>query len=579
MAKNVMITEDGSSKTIADAARIRTALDGGGTCDWIPKDDVPLQELTVTEDGVYNPEEGYYGFSQVTAEGVGNVVEGELVEKTVTKNGTYNIIDENGSPYGYSKIVVNVDTSSDSGDGGSGGGGSPVVGKDEDGNDNMVEEDEDGNIVMTALPTEIKVIIPPTKLEYNRYEEIDYSGISVYAYISKMIHWLGTTTTAISEGSTNNTISIGGNNVSSSVGDGVLYAPDRTGANDIQLVWDGAKWIKPGNYSAEKVIWKSDKYPTGKIPFEELAFPIKRMNSLNDDRHAGIIKTYNETEITISPNIIYLGSVTNGKIEYIVYASSYKLYCGSTYTIGREQVHIPGPFDLTDETITEVSLIGDGTMATFKNTYSLHLSDMYINSSGVVIHPYVSPTAYNGYEYYDRYTIIAASKSPDFRISVSTYYSGVASRVIASQDLGISVPSGIGISGNTFSPEYKTPSSTGYFRNGQTVYYTAVDVVIPKTSYENVKDQDAVMYNPYYSSSGSAQSITGETNDLLYEYGYAAWVMVYGDQSETSEKIKTTLPVQWKRPGDGKILETTFTAWMKDDGETSTSPEQSGGDQ
>lgn len=468
MAKNVIITEDGHSKTISNTTRIRTALEGGGTCDWIPKDDVPLQELTVTEDGVYDPEEGYYGFSQVTANGVGTVVEGTLIEKSVTKNGTYNITDESGNPYGYSKITVNVDTSDDDSDGGSGGGGNPVVGKDDDGNDTMAEADDDGNIVMTALPTEIKVIIPPTKLEYNRYEEIDYSGISVYAYISKAIHSLGTTTTPVYVNSVNPVVQIGNKSVTASTGDSVLYAPDRTGVNDVRLVWDGNKWIEPENYSADKAIWKSDKYPTGKIPFEELIFPIKRLNSQSDEPGSAEVKTYNDNQVSLNTSV--------------------------TLT----HKHIMDPPGYAEATIS------------VKNGFLL--------CSGSSI--YVFATNADA-----RATITMHGVNSVTRVDYTTRDVGVATYTTISGISSIHHHSGPGIS------DYGLTCSFSVRNGTYGVYEDSVSLPIYDLSADEIADIAELAKN--------------------------------GDYSKT---YAIALPVQWKRPGDGKILEATFTAWMKDDG-------------
>lgn len=488
MAKNVIITEDGQTKTISNTTRIRTALEGGGTCDWIPKDDVPLQELTVTEDGVYDPEEGYYGFSQVTANGIGAVVEGTLVEKTVTKNGTYNITDESGNPYGYSKITVSVDTSDEDSGGGSGGGGSnPVVGKDEDGNDTMAEADDDGNIVMTALPTEIKVIIPPTKLEYNRYEEIDYSGISVYAYISKAVHWLGTTTTAVSEGSSNNTVSIGGSSVTASVGDGVLYAPDRTGVNDIQLVWDGTKWVKPGNYSAEKAIWKTDKYPTGKIPFEELIYPIKRANDITNNITNNVATyEYDEKKINVF------------KVSQIGYGTSYD-YNGRNLSTNR-LINFNDTRDAVKTGKNTVLVFGD-KYYTLSSTYRVNL---VTRIDGGIIYTDDPPT------------VISVNETYTYH-SISDYFD-------------------ITVGGLAFYVSYYPPTNALYTVIGERY----VDNVV---YYNDFEDYPITRYS--YSEIYDVYKYGKRTNDTTYSL---------------------VLPVQWKRPGDGKILETTFTAWMKDDG-------------
>lgn len=552
MAKNVIITEDGNSKTISNATRIRTALEGGGTCDWIPKDDVPLQELTVTEDGVYDPEEGYYGFSQVTASGVGTVVEGTLIEKTVIKNGTYNITDESGNPYGYSKITVNVDTSDDDSGGGSGGS-NPVVGKDEDGNDTMAETDDDGNIVMTALPTEIKVIIPPTKLEYNRYEEVDYSGISVYAYISKAIHWLGTTTTAVSEGSSNDTVSIGGNSITASVGDGVLYAPDRTWQNDVQLVWDGTKWIKPSNYSAEKAIWKSDKYPTGKIPFEELIFAVKRINSFGDAsiyERSFFTSAYGDVAVSNSARlVIEISENTDTIIARGIITIECSCNEGFFLTHSYNNSYNVSILYFTSNQDSQVQIKAEGNVVVQRISYSGNrktIIDREYNGIKSGVHSYYGVRYRDDAGLYNinnniicketRRTWANWKQYPDSYSEVSNDYE---TTVI---DVGNhNYIHNISLAGTYFGSTGSTGFQGGFYFG----YYTYYDEI------SSVGLEPGVLTSPLVANISSAIS---------------AGIEVLQSNNNYISKMAISLPVQWKRPGDGKNLETTFTAWMKDDG-------------
>lgn len=547
MAKNVSITEDGNNKIIENAAKIRTSLVGGGTCDWIPKDDVPLQKLTVTEDGTYRPEENYYGFSQVTARGIGNVIEGELIEKTITKNGTYNIKDESGNPYGYSKIIVNIETSGDDSGGDSGGGGGGgITGKDEDGNDTMAETDEDGNIVMTALPTEIKVIIPPTKLEYNRYEEIDYSGISVYAYISKAVHWLGVTTTAISEGSTNGTVVIDGKSISVSVGDGVTYSP--APAVTYRLVWDGIKWVKSNGYSAEKALWKSDKYPTGKIPFDELLFPIHRINASNSLEKKKVYKS--------SPSLSMPVCIKN-KYDYnLDFQYPGNILWDFTYNITiyalrnaviESKASIASFLPLSHENIADIIIASDSeneyVTIDYKNEELFHF--LYGNyESGI----------------YDEYETIV-NVSDQFNIMRDFVFRDIQriyTRSFPYSEQGES-QSGIETIQNLYTPFSNMRRRYIYTYNGKTVYYTLNS--IPRFTYADPSVHQRNVEWPLFFDISNEYTIAD--NNMA---NTVAWTMVYGSEDDSALQYAVTLPVQWKRPGDGKILETTFTAWMKDDG-------------
>lgn len=60
MSKNISI-RDGSQSRYFTASKLRTNLQGGGTCDWVPIDEVDqyvdLEELHVTENGTYYPSE------------------------------------------------------------------------------------------------------------------------------------------------------------------------------------------------------------------------------------------------------------------------------------------------------------------------------------------------------------------------------------------------------------------------------------------------------------------------------------------------------------------------------------------
>jgi hypothetical protein len=48
-------------------------------------------------------------------------------------------------------------------------------------------------------------------------------------------------------------------------------------------------------------------------------------------------------------------------------------------------------------------------------------------------------------------------------------------------------------------------------------------------------------------------------------YGEFAWTMIYG---EVTEEAQMGVPVQWSRPGDGQVLETSFTITVKASGES-----------
>lgn len=129
MSKDGIIQEGGRGKTIT-ADKLRTSVVGGGDCLWVPEDEVQLSEKTINENGVYMAaDDGYYGYSQVTVNGIG-----------------------------------------------------AATGRGADGNDYTVHTDGDGNLVEEKIPSRIEVVTPPTRTTYGDGETIDFSGIVVKQY-------------------------------------------------------------------------------------------------------------------------------------------------------------------------------------------------------------------------------------------------------------------------------------------------------------------------------------------------------------------------------------------------------------
>lgn len=135
MSKNIIIQEGGNGKQLT-AAKLKTALVGGGNCLWVPEDETQLTTKYISENGTFTAEaEGYYGFSEVTVSGIGDC-------------------------YGH----------------------------DSDG-DYAVAHEVDGNIVIDKLPSSIRVITPPSKEFYSDGESIDLTGIVVRAYTENGALW------------------------------------------------------------------------------------------------------------------------------------------------------------------------------------------------------------------------------------------------------------------------------------------------------------------------------------------------------------------------------------------------------
>lgn len=141
MSKNIVIQEGGVGRQLT-ADKLKTNLVSGGTCLWVPEDDV------------------------------------QLTTKTVTKNGTYKASKD--GYYGYDKVIVNV------------AGGGSISGKGADGNEYSISVDENGNIVETKLPSEIRIITPPTYTgPYGDGAYIGFDGLVVTAYDGDGNVWTG----------------------------------------------------------------------------------------------------------------------------------------------------------------------------------------------------------------------------------------------------------------------------------------------------------------------------------------------------------------------------------------------------
>lgn len=118
-----------------DVAKLRTPGIDGSTITWVPDADTKCAALTVRANGTYNAsDKGVYGFDYVAVSVPGESVTGK-------------------DPTTGQEVVVTKDP-------------------------------DTGEIVETVVPTEIRVITPPTKTTYTHGETIDYSGIVVHAYSS-----------------------------------------------------------------------------------------------------------------------------------------------------------------------------------------------------------------------------------------------------------------------------------------------------------------------------------------------------------------------------------------------------------
>ena len=122
------IKEGGKSRNFS-AAMLKTNLQGGGTCLWIPRMDVELKNKYISKSGTYTAKaDDCYGFDQVTVSGV----DVEITE-------------------------------------------------DDDGDD-VAKTTDGGTTTEQKLPNSIVVDVPPTKTVYSDGQAIDYTGMVVKAY-------------------------------------------------------------------------------------------------------------------------------------------------------------------------------------------------------------------------------------------------------------------------------------------------------------------------------------------------------------------------------------------------------------
>lgn len=121
--------KEGNKSRNFSAAMLKTNLQGGGTCLWIPRMDVELKNKYITKSGTYTAKaDDCYGFDQVTVSGVD-------VEIT----------------------------------------------QDDDGDD-VARVTDGGETTEEKLPDYIRVTVLPQKLDYTEGETISYAGLVVHAY-------------------------------------------------------------------------------------------------------------------------------------------------------------------------------------------------------------------------------------------------------------------------------------------------------------------------------------------------------------------------------------------------------------
>lgn len=151
MSKNITIQEGGTAKSMT-VHKLKTNLVGGGTCLWVPEDEVSLGTKHITENGTYTAsDDSKYGYLQVTVNVPGGAGSASNSGTPTTSGGT--------TPGGVGSAVIGTDPT--------------------DGNEYGVGVDENGNLVTTKIPSSINIGKAPDKTEYSDGETIDYGGIIV----------------------------------------------------------------------------------------------------------------------------------------------------------------------------------------------------------------------------------------------------------------------------------------------------------------------------------------------------------------------------------------------------------------
>ena len=106
MPKNIVIAEGTTGKTFTGVKKIKTQVQGGGTCNWVPEDEAGdytrLKTKNITKNGEYEAsDDDASGYSKVKVN-----VSLDTKSKRISANGTYNAIDDNTG--GYDTVTVDV---------------------------------------------------------------------------------------------------------------------------------------------------------------------------------------------------------------------------------------------------------------------------------------------------------------------------------------------------------------------------------------------------------------------------------------------------------------------------------------
>lgn len=153
MSKNITIQEGGVAKQLT-ADKLKTNLVGGGTCLWVPEDEMTLGTKSINENGTYlASDDGLYGYSQVTVNGIGSAT-GTIGSGTISGIGGI------GSGDIGDQIGAYIDPTT-------------------------------GELTIEKIPSSIEVISPPSRESgvYTDGQTIIKSGMVVKAYYETGGEW------------------------------------------------------------------------------------------------------------------------------------------------------------------------------------------------------------------------------------------------------------------------------------------------------------------------------------------------------------------------------------------------------
>lgn len=176
MSRNITIQEGNRGRNFT-ARKLRTALQGGGTCLWVPEAELVMDELSTSKNGIFTAaKRKLFGFNSVhvyvsTIPG-DEPVDDDSDEDEEDDDVEYPEDDEENEEPDDDEYIDDDYTPEDE---------DFVIGE-EDGEDVIIEVDEDGNLIEEYLPEYIVVTVPPQKVDYMDGDSINKTGMVVVPY-------------------------------------------------------------------------------------------------------------------------------------------------------------------------------------------------------------------------------------------------------------------------------------------------------------------------------------------------------------------------------------------------------------